>query len=263
MKNRKPIYFVGAGPGDPDLLTVKGKKMLEKADIVVYAGSLINKDIVSTLSANIYNSASMHLDEIIAMMRKGWEEGKSVIRLHTGDPSIFGALKEQMNRLDELGIEYKVIPGVSSAFGVAASLQAELTLPEIAQTVIITRHEGRTPVPDLEKIRLLASHQTTMLIFLSVSMIGEVVEELTKGGYQQDTPVAVVEKATWEQEKIVRGTLSTITEKVAKADINKTAIICVGKVFAKAGHSPESKLYNKYFSHGTRNASHGRETKEK
>jgi len=255
MEKRYPVSFVGAGPGDPELITVKGRRLLEEADIVVYAGSLINREIVSGLKGILYNSAGMNLDEIIKVIRDGWKKGKKIVRLHTGDPSIFGAIKEQMVRLEELGIDFTLIPGVSSAFGVAASLQAELTLPEVAQTVIITRQEGRTQVPDRERIRLLASHQATMLIFLSVSMIDVVVNELESGGYHLDTPVVVVEKATWDDENIILGTLADIAEKVDHAGIRKTALICVGKVFADSDLQAVSKLYDKKFSHGTRDAS--------
>jgi len=256
MENLKqyPVAFVGAGPGDPELITVKGQRLLGSAEIVIYAGSLINRQIVDGLGCQLYNSAGMNLDEIIEVIETGWRKGKKIVRLHTGDPSIFGAIQEQMVRLKVLGIDFFLVPGVSSAFGTAAALQAELTLPEIAQTVIITRQAGRTPVPDLEQIRLLASHQTTMLIFLSVSMIEKVVEELEKGGYPLTTPVVVVEKATWDDEQIVRGTLETIVHAVHQADIRKTAIICVGRVFAQDQLVIESKLYDKYFSHGTRKA---------
>lgn len=253
-ENRHPISFVGAGPGDPELITVKGRRLLEEADIIVYAGSLVNEQIISDLKGRVYNSATMNLDEIITVIQDGWGKGKKIVRLHTGDPSIFGAIKEQMVRLEALEIEFTIVPGVSSAFGAAASLQAELTLPEVAQTVIITRQEGRTPVPDLEKIRLLASHQTTMLIFLSASMIDVVVDELEKGGYHLDTPVVVIEKATWDDERIVRGTLETIEKKVQEAGITKTAIICVGRVFSQSELPAVSKLYDKHFSHGTRKA---------
>lgn len=247
-----PVYFVGAGPGDPELITVKGKKLLDSADIVIYAGSLVNKEIVSGLEARVYNSAGMNLEEILSLIHEEWKKGKRIVRLHTGDPSIFGAIKEQMVRLEDAGIPFSIVPGVSSAFGAASSIGAELTLPEVAQTVIITRQQGRTPVPDLEKIRLLAAHQTTMLIFLSVSMIDVVVDELKLGGYPPETPVVVVEKATWKDEKIVRGTLATISAEVTREQIRKTAIICVGRVFSQSELSPVSKLYDKHFNHGTR-----------
>jgi precorrin-4/cobalt-precorrin-4 C11-methyltransferase len=250
----KPIAFVGAGPGDVELITVKGRRLLDHAGCIVYAGSLVNPAILAGCQADIHDSAGMNLDEIIETMATAWRNGQSVVRLHTGDPSIFGAIKEQMQRLDTLDIPYIVVPGVSSAFGTAAALKAELTLPEIAQTVIITRQEGRTPVPDLEKLRLLATHQTTMLIFLSVSMIETVVLELIAGGYPQDTPVAVVEKATWDNERIVKGTLADIAAGIRETGICKTAIICVGRVFADLPLAAVSKLYDKEFSHGSRSA---------
>jgi precorrin-4/cobalt-precorrin-4 C11-methyltransferase len=250
----EPIAFVGAGPGDVELITVKGRRLLDHAGCIVYAGSLVNPAILAGCKAEIHDSAGMNLDEIIDIMATAWRQGQSVVRLHTGDPSIFGAIKEQMQRLDALDIPSIVVPGVSSAFGTAAALKAELTLPEIAQTVIITRQEGRTPVPDLEKLRLLATHQTTMLIFLSVSMIETVVLELLAGGYPQDTPVAVVEKATWDDERIVRGTLADIAAKIRETGIAKTAMICVGRVFADLPLAAVSKLYDKEFSHGSRAA---------
>ena len=249
-----PVAIVGAGPGDIELITVKGRRLLEEADTIVFAGSLVNKEILNGCKAKIYDSQGMNLDEIVAVLAGDWKRGKRVVRLHTGDPSIFGAIKEQMQELDKREVPYTIVPGVSSAFGAAAALNAELTLPEVAQTVIITRQEGRTPVPELEKLRLLASHQTTMLIFLSVSMIETVVSELCEGGYATDTPIAIVEKATWEDESILRGTLDNIAEKVKDAGIKKTALICVGKVFASGELAAVSKLYDRSFSHGTREA---------
>ncbi len=253
--DREPVAIVGAGPGDVELITVKGRRLLDDADCIVFAGSLVNKKILDNCKAVIYDSQGMSLEEIIDVMSSAWNNGERVVRLHTGDPSIFGAIKEQMKCLDKLHIPYLVVPGVSSAFGAAASLNAELTLPEVAQTVIITRQEGRTPVPEFEKLRLLASHQTTMLVFLSVSMIDKVVQELIAGGYPADTPVAVVEKATWEDENILLGSLASITEKVEAAGIHKTALICVGKVFGAGDLKAVSKLYDRSFSHGTRKAS--------
>jgi len=252
--NRDPIAFVGAGPGDVELITVKGRRLLDHADCIVYAGSLVNPAILAGCKARIHDSAGMNLDEIMETMATAWHNGQSVVRLHTGDPSIFGAIKEQMQRLDALNISYVVVPGVSSAFGAAAALKVELTLPEVAQTVIITRQEGRTPVPDLEKLRSLAAHQTTMLIFLSVSMIETVVLELLAGGYPPTTPVAVVEKATWDNERIISGALADIAATIRKAGICKTAIICVGRVFADLPLTAVSKLYDKEFSHGSRTA---------
>jgi len=249
-----PIHFVGAGPGDIELITLKGRRLLDEADCIVYAGSLVNVELLNGCKARLYNSASMDLHEILNVMTIAWQKGKKVVRLHTGDPSFFGAIKEQMQELDDRNIPYAVVPGVSAASGAAAALSAELTLPEIAQTVIITRQEGRTPVPELEKMRLLASHRTTMMIFLSVAMIDTVVEELLAGGYSEDTAVAVVEKATWKDERIVRGTLSDIAFRVRETDIRKTALICVGNVFADRRIEALSKLYDKTFSHAERNA---------
>ncbi len=255
QKNSNPISIIGAGPGDIELITVKGRRLLDEADCIVYAGSLVNKKILDGCKADIYDSQGLNLDEIIDILVTAWNKGARIVRLHTGDPSIFGAIKEQMQRLDSHNVPYTIIPGVSSAFGAAASLNAELTLPEVSQTVIITRQEGRTPVPDLEKLHLLASHQATMMIFLSVSMIAEVVKELKRGGYPGNTPIAVVEKATWDDETILIGILDTIAAQVQEAKILKTALICVGRVFATTELEAVSKLYDRRFSHGTRTAS--------
>ncbi len=252
--NGQKVYFVGAGPGDIDLITVKGRQLLDAADCIIYAGSLVNPELLNDCHAAIHDSSALNLDEIVGIIHKAWQRGGLVVRLHTGDPSVFGAIKEQMTRLDALSIPYAVVPGVSSAFAAAASLKVELTLPEIAQTVIITRQEGRTPVPERERLKNLAVHQTTMLIFLSVGMLSKVVEELREGGYREDTPVAVVERASWINEKIVRGTLATISRLVADEGITKTAMICVGTVFADLPTQTVSKLYDKHFSHGTRKA---------
>lgn len=245
------VYFIGAGPGDPELITLKGIKAIEKADIVIYAGSLVNPEILryAKKEAAIYNSASMSLPEVLAVMEKAAAEGKLVARVHTGDPSIYGAIQEQMDALDEKGITYQVIPGVSSFVAAAAALKQEYTLPDVTQTVILTRMEGRTPVPEKEKLLSLAKHRATMCIFLSVHAINEVVAEL-KAGYSGDTPVAVIQKASWPEEKIVRGTLDTIAAKVEAADINKTALIIVGDVFR--GEYAKSLLYDQTFSHGYR-----------
>ncbi|MDR3631087.1 MAG: precorrin-4 C(11)-methyltransferase [Desulfocapsaceae bacterium] len=248
----RKIHFVGAGPGDVELITVKGRRLLDEADCIVYAGSLINIRLLDKCGAARHDSAGMNLEEILKVMTAAWKRGEKVVRLHTGDPAYYGAIKEQMQGLDQEGIPYAVVPGVSAASGAAASLLAELTLPEVSQTVIITRQGGRTPVPELERMRLLASHQATMLVFLSVGMIDTVVEELLAGGYGRETPVAVVEKATWSCEKILRGTLADIGLQVKEAGIKKTALICVGKVFADTRLAAVSKLYDKTFSHGTR-----------
>lgn len=254
INKRRPVYFVGAGPGDVELITVKGRRLLDAADCIIYAGSLVNPQLLAGCHAVIHDSSPLNLEEIIGLIHAAWQRGELVVRLHTGDPSIYGAIKEQMARLEALSIPSQVVPGVSSAFAAAASLKAELTLPEIAQTVIITRQEGRTPVPEKERLRLLAVHQTTMLIFLSAGLLPTVVEELRAGGYPDDTPVVVVERASWSNEKIVRGTLSTISPRAAAEGISKTAMICVGRVFAEQPPAAVSKLYDRHFSHGTREA---------
>ncbi len=248
MNHANPIYFVGAGPGDPELLTLKGRRLLDEADIIVYAGSLVNPRLLDGLDASLHNSAGLNLDETTAILTTGQQAGKKVVRLHTGDPAIYGAIKEQMLRLDDKHIPYVVVPGVTSATASAAALKAELTLPEISQTVIITRQAGRTPVPEKESLQLLASHQATMMIFLSVGMIDTVVGELLAGGYPATTPIAVVEKASWPEERTVSGTLATIADKIKEAGITKTAMIVVGEVLAGQLKS-ESKLYDKGFSH--------------
>lgn len=247
------IYFIGAGPGDPDLITVKGRKLVEAADVVIYAGSLVNKEIIGCAKkeAAIYNSAHMDLEEIIEVMHAATKENKLVARVHTGDPSIYGAIREQMDCLDELGIQYEVIPGVSSFVASAAVLKKEFTMPEVSQTVICTRLEGRTPVPEKEKLESLASHQASMAIFLSVQMIDEVVKSLSVH-YPMTTPIAVVQKATWDDQKFVLGTLQDIAEKVKDAGINKTAQILVGDFLGE--QLAQSKLYDKHFTHEYRQA---------
>ena len=243
------VYIVGAGPGDPDLLTIKGKRLLKEADVVIYAGSLVHPDILQGLEAELFDSAKLNLDEIIGIISGKVEEGKKVVRLHSGDPSIYGAIKEQMVRLDSLGIPYEIIPGVSSAMAVAAALKEEFTLPEVTQTLIITRLGGRTPVPEKEALGRLSEIRASMLIFLSVGMIDKVVSELLHG-YPEDTPVAVVEKVTWPQERIIRGQLKDISKKVKDAGIEKTAVIAVGDFMR--GLKKESRLYDRDFSHGYR-----------
>ena len=242
------VYFIGAGPGDPDLITVKGKRIVEKADIIIYAGSLVNKEIIDCHKeeAQIYNSASMNLEEVIEVIIDGVKEKKLVARVHTGDPSIYGAIREQMDILDDFDIEYEVIPGVSSFVASAAAIKKEFTLPDVSQTVICTRLEGRTPVPENESLELLASHKASMAIFLSVQMIETVVEKLMKH-YERDTPVAVIQKATWPDEKIVMGTLENIAEKVKEENITKTAQILVG--WFMGDKYSKSKLYDKTFTH--------------
>ncbi len=252
-----PVWFVGAGPGDPDLITVKGQRLLAEADLVVYAGSLVPEVLVRDLAAEVHSSAGMNLDEIVDLMAKHWQQGRKVVRLHTGDPAIFGAIKEQMVKLTELAIPYSVVPGVSSVFAAAAALQAELTLPEVSQTVIICRRAGRTPVPEKENLRLLAEHRATMLILLSVGMIAEVVSDLLAGGYPDTTPVAVIEKASWPEQKVIRATLADIAGKIQEAGITKTAIIAVGEVFRDGDPIVYSKLYDAEFRHGYRDNAKG------
>lgn len=249
------IYFIGAGPGDTELITVKGQRLLGEADIVIYAGSLVNPALLSLVKqgSQIYNSASMTLEEVINVMLAGVKENKMVVRLHTGDPSIYGAIQEQMDELDKHNIEYKVIPGVSSFLATAAALKQEYTLPDVSQTVIVTRIEGRTPVPEKESLASLASHNATMCIFLSVHMIEEVVAELIKGGYDENTPIAIVQKASWPEEKIVRGTLSDIAQKIKENDIMRTAMIVVGKCLDTSYSL--SRLYAPEFGHMYRDAS--------
>ena len=242
------VYFVGAGPGDPDLITIKGKRIIENANVIIYAGSLVNPKVLEghMEEALILNSASMNLDEVLEVMKTAFSQNKTVARVHTGDPSIYGAIKEQMDALDDMGISYEVIPGVSSFCGAAAAIKKEFTLPSVSQTVILTRIEGRTPVPEKESLDSLAKHQASMAIFLSVGMIDKVVKQLGDS-YPMTTPIAVIQKATWEDEKIVIGTLENIAEKVREADITKTAQILVGD-FIDCEYE-KSKLYDKTFTH--------------
>ena len=250
MSAMAQVYFVGAGPGDPELITVRGRKLLRRADIVIYAGSLVNPALLKGLKAKIYDSASMDLDGIVEVIRKAAKQGKSVVRLHTGDTSFYSAITEQIDRLKELGMSYEVIPGVSSALAGAAAIGQELTIPEISQTVIFTRMEGRTPVPAKERLSGLAKHQATLVIFLSVGMIKKVVSELMKG-YPGNTPVIVIEKASWPEQKMVRGTLNTIAGLVQEAGIRKTALIYVGRslLASEQAMGKESRLYHKDFKH--------------
>lgn len=248
------VSFVGAGPGDPELITVKGQRLLGEADVIIYAGSLVNPALLSLAKegAAIYNSAGMTLDEVIAVMEEAVKAQKYVVRLHTGDPSIYGAIREQMDALDARKITYEVIPGVSSFLATAAALNCEYTLPEVSQTVIITRLEGRTPVPVTEKLAGLAAHKSTMCIFLSVHMLSGVVKELIDGGYPSDTPIAIVEKASWPEQQILRGTLEDIAEKVAAAKIARTAMIVVGRCLDS--DYALSRLYAPEFGHMYRDA---------
>lgn len=242
------VYFIGAGPGDVDLITVKGRKIIEKADVVIYAGSLVSKEHMEfcKVGVELYNSAHMTLEEVLSVIEKAEKEGKVTVRLHTGDPSIYGAIKEQMDELYKKNIEFEVIPGVSSFTAAASAIKREFTLPGVSQTVILTRIEGRTPVPENEDIEKLAALGASMAIFLSVGMIDKVVEKL-KRGYKRNVPVAVVERASWEDERIVMGTLKDIGDKVKKMGITKCAQILVGD-FIDSSYS-KSLLYDKNFTH--------------
>lgn len=249
------VHFVGAGSGAADLITVRGQKLLIEADVIIYAGSLVNPEHLEIAKKDclIYDSASMTLEEVIAVMKESEAEGKTTVRLHTGDPSIYGAIREQMDLLDECEISYDVVPGVSSCFGAAAALKAEFTLPDVSQTVIITRMAGRTPVPEKEEISLLAAHQATMVIFLSTGLLEPLKERLLAGGYRKDTPAAIVYKATWPDEKVFRGTVDTLPQIAKENGITKTALILVGDFLGD--HYDRSKLYDPAFTHEFREAS--------
>lgn len=245
------VYFIGAGPGDVDLITVKGRDILAKADVVIYAGSLVAKEHMDYCKegALIYNSAKMTLEEVIEVMNDN--KDKVIVRLHTGDPAIYGAIKEQMDELEKLNIKYEVVPGVSSFTAAAAAIKKELTLPRVTQTIILTRIEGRTPVPESEDLEKLAQVGATMCIFLSISMIDKVVEKLRRG-YGRNVPIAIVERATWDNERSIVGTLDDIVDKVKEANITKCAQILVGD-FIDCDYD-KSLLYDKTFTHMFREA---------
>ena len=248
------VHFIGAGPGAADLITLRGAKLLGEADAIVYAGSLVNPALLDYKKAGcaVYDSAAMTLEQVLAVMREAEGEGKTTVRLHTGDPSLYGAIREQMDALDRLGIPYDVTPGVSSFSGAAAALDAEYTLPEVSQSVIITRMAGRTPVPERERLRALAAHGCTMVLFLSTGLLEEVEEELAAGGYAPDTPAAIVYKATWPEERVYRCTVSTLAETARKNGVTKTALITVGHFLGD--DYERSKLYDPAFTHGCREA---------
>ena len=240
------IHFVGAGSGAVDLITVRGQKLLEEADIVVYAGSLVNPELLKNCQKDcqIYNSAKMTLEEVMEVMISGEKQEKKVVRLHTGDPCLYGAIKEQMDLLEKENISYKVCPGVSSFCGAASALNAEYTLPGISQSVVITRMAGRTPVPEKESIESFAAHQATMVIFLSTGMLEELSKRLIEGGYQPETPAAIVYKATWEDEKVCRCKVKDLA--VTAKENGKTALIVVGEVLG--GEYERSLLYHPEFT---------------
>lgn len=249
------ITFIGAGPGASDLITLRGLKALSKADVIIYAGSLVNPELLEYKkeSAQVFNSATMTLEEVMEVMVKSEKENKNTARLHTGDPSIYGAIREQMDLLEKEGISYEVVPGVSSFLGAAASMKTELTLPGVSQTVILTRMSGRTPVPEKEKIESLAAINATMIIFLSAGMLKELSERLIEGGYKKDTSAAIVYKATWEEEKIIKTTVEELYKASQENNITKTALIFVGDFLSD--EYLRSKLYDPEFSHEFRSKS--------
>lgn len=246
------VYFVGAGPGAVDLITIRGKKLISEADVIVYAGSLVNPKLLdfSKSECEIRNSASMTLEEVIEVFFEAEKTNKLGVRLHTGDPCLYGAIREQMDALDNLGIGYEVVPGVSSFCGAAAALKAEYTLPEVSQTVIITRMAGRTPSPDMEDIELLATHGATMVIFLSTGLLEGLEKKLLLGGYPPETPAAIVYKASWPDEKIFHCTVDTLAKTALENDIKQTALILVGKFLGN--DYARSKLYDPQFTHAYR-----------
>ena len=242
------VHFVGAGPGASDLITVRGDRLLREADVVIYAGSLVNPELLKGCRTDcaVYDSAYMTLEEVLEVIRDAERRGEMTVRLHTGDPSIYGAIREQMDALDRMGIAYDVCPGVSSFCGAAAALNLEYTLPEVSQSVIITRMEGRTKVPEKESIQSFAAHQATMVLFLSTGLLEELSGELIVGGYKEDTPAAIVYKATWPEEKVVRCQINDLAEAAAREKITKTALIVVGDAVGQKGYE-RSKLYDPGF----------------
>ena len=250
------IYFVGSGPGDPELITLKAKKLMENADVIVYSGSLLNPKLLeyAKKDAVLHDAALIDRNKIYEILRDSTKQGKLAIRFHDGDPALFSTIREQIDKLDKDGLRCKVVPGITAILGAASSLNLELTLPGITQTLIITRAELRTPVPDRERISNLATHGATMAFYLSVHLIRNIVDELLKGGvYQTSTPVAVIYRATWDDEKIIIGTLDNIAERVNEAKITKTAIIIVGNVINPSSYE-FSKVYDPQFTHGYRKA---------
>lgn len=243
------IHFVGAGSGAPDLITIRGKDFLEKADVIIYAGSLVNPQLLDYAKegCEIYNSAKMTLEEVLEVMRKAEKSEKMTVRLHTGDPCLYGAIREQMDVLDEEGISYDYCPGVSSFCGAASALNLEYTLPEVSQSVIITRMAGRTPVPEKESIESFAAHQATMVVFLSTGLLEELSRRLIEGGYSKDTPAAIVYKATWDDEKSFICTVGTLAQTAKENNITKTALMIIGEAVAHSNYE-RSKLYDPAFT---------------
>jgi len=246
------VFFVGCGPGDPELITVKAKKLIQKADVIVYSGSLIPPPILKLCKkGKLYDAAGLVREEIFEILYKNAKKDKLVVRLHDGDPSIYGAIKEQIDNLQEKGISSTVIPGVTAFLASAAALETQLTLPGITQTIIVTRAESRTKVPKREKISELAKHKATLIFYLSVHLLSDIVTESIAGGYKKSTPVAVVYRASWKDQKIVKGTLGDIVKKIRNEKITKTAIVIVSNVIDSKTYE-YSKLYDKKFSHGYR-----------
>ncbi len=250
------IHFVGAGSGAPDLITVRGQKLLQEADVIIYAGSLVNPQLLENKKddCKVYNSAFMTLEEVLEVMKEAEEGGKNVVRLHTGDPCIYGAIREQMDALDELQIPYATCPGVSAFCGAASALNLEYTLPDVSQSVIITRMAGRTPVPEKESIASFAAHQATMVVFLSTGLLEQLSEQLIEGGYSKDTPAAIVYKATWEDEKKYVCTVGTLAQTAKEHQITKTALMIIGDVVTHSDYQ-RSELYNPAFTTEFREAS--------
>lgn len=242
------VHIVGAGCGAPDLITLRGKRLLEEADVIIYAGSLVNRQLLDYAreGCELHDSARMTLEDVIGVIDAAEKAGKTTVRLHTGDPSLYGAIGEQMRELDRLGIDYDITPGVSSFAGAAAALRTEYTLPDVSQTVIISRAAGRTPVPEAESLSALASHGATMVLFLSTGLLDKVTEELVRGGYSEDTPAAIVYKASWEDEKVCRCTVGTLKQTAEENGITKTALITVGRFLES--EFTRSKLYDPGFT---------------
>ena len=256
MIESNTIYFVGSGPGDPELITIKAKKLIEQADIIVYSGSLLNPEILEyrKKDAQLYDAALLDREKIYGILRDSTKEGKLAIRFHDGDPGLFSTIREQIDKLEKDGLQCIVVPGITAILGAAAAMNLELTLPGNTQTLIITRAELRTPVPDREKISELAKHGTTMVFYLSVHLISDIVEEILKGGiYTKETPAAVVYRATWKDQKIIKGTLGNIVNRTKESKIIKTALIIIGDVLAPTDYQ-FSKVYDAGFTHGYRMA---------
>lgn len=249
------VVFVGAGPGDPELITLKAKRMIETADVIVYSGSLLNPKLLeyAKKNAKLIDAAKIDREKIFEILRDAAKKGKFAIRLHDGDPALFSAIREQIDKLEAESIECEVVPGISALFASAARLNLELTLPGVTQTVIITRAELRTPVPEREKISELAKHKATIAFYLSVHLMDQLVKELLAGGYAKETPAAVVYRASWDDEQVITGTLEDISKKVRAARINKTAVVIVGDVIKPKSYE-YSKVYDPSFTHGFRRA---------